>query len=116
MYRSSHRRCSVKKGVLKNVTNFTEKHLCWKLQHRCFPVKFAKFLRTSILKNVCERLSQFVLTTLNSLIVQIKLSITSPAEVLPTSSIYVIFAVQLSARTIGASNDRQVTTVVGFCD
>ena len=36
--------------------NFTEKHLCWslfeaifmktKLQHRCFPVKFAKFLKT----------------------------------------------------------------------
>ena len=27
------------------------------LQHRCFPVKFAKFLRTSILKNnTCERL------------------------------------------------------------
>ena len=25
------RRCSVKKGVLKNFANFTEKHLCWNL-------------------------------------------------------------------------------------
>ena len=28
---SSHRRCSVRKGVLKNSANFTEKHLCWSL-------------------------------------------------------------------------------------
>ena len=27
-----------------------------KIQHRCFPVKFAKFLRIPILKNICERL------------------------------------------------------------
>ena len=26
-----------------------------RLQHRCFPVKFAKFLRTPILKNICKR-------------------------------------------------------------
>ena len=32
--------------------NFIKK----KLQHRCFSVKFAKFLRTPILKNICERL------------------------------------------------------------
>ena len=25
-------------------------------QHRCFPVKFEKFLRTFIFKNICERL------------------------------------------------------------
>ena len=37
--------------VLKNFANFTEKHLkaCnfikKRLQHRCFPVKFAKFLK-----------------------------------------------------------------------
>ena len=37
--RSSHRRCSVKKGVLKNFTKFTVKHLC-------FPVNFVEFLRT----------------------------------------------------------------------
>ena len=28
-YRSSHRRCSVRKDVLKNFVNFTGKHLCW---------------------------------------------------------------------------------------
>ena len=28
MYKSSHRRCSVKKGVLKNLAKFTGKHLC----------------------------------------------------------------------------------------
>ena len=27
-----------------------------RLQHKCFPVKFAKLLRTSILKNICKRL------------------------------------------------------------
>ena len=29
--RSSHRRCSVKKDVLKYFANFTGKHLCWSL-------------------------------------------------------------------------------------
>ena len=47
--RSSHRRCSVKEGVLKNFASFTRKQLC-------FPAKFAKFLGTSILKNICEQL------------------------------------------------------------
>ena len=28
------------------------------LQHSCFPVNIAKFLRTPILKNICERLPQ----------------------------------------------------------
>ena len=32
--------------------NFIKK----RLQHRCFPVKFAKFLRTAILKNICKQL------------------------------------------------------------
>ena len=36
----------------ENSSNFIKKSL----QHRCFPVKFAKFLKTSILKNTCERL------------------------------------------------------------
>ena len=31
LFRSSHRRCSVKKGVLKTFANFTGKHLCWNL-------------------------------------------------------------------------------------
>ena len=32
--------------------NFVEK----RLQHKCFPVNIAKFLRTPILKDICERL------------------------------------------------------------
>ena len=31
LVRSSHRRYSLKKGVLKNSSNFTGKHLCWSL-------------------------------------------------------------------------------------
>ena len=34
------------------VSNFVTK----RLQHMCFPVKFAKFLTAPILKNTCERL------------------------------------------------------------
>ena len=30
-----------------------------RFQHRCLPVNIAKFLRTSILKNICERLLVF---------------------------------------------------------
>ena len=62
--RSSQRRCSVRKGVLRNFTKFTGKHLCQslffnkvvgprpatllkkRLWHRCFPVNFVKFPRT----------------------------------------------------------------------
>ena len=49
--RSSHRRCSVRKGVPKNFAKFTGKRLrpatsLKRLWHRCFPVNFAKFLRT----------------------------------------------------------------------
>ena len=72
MFRSSHRRCSVIKGVLRNFSKFRGKHLSQilflnkvagllfnkvaglrpatllknRLWHRCFPVDFAKFLRT----------------------------------------------------------------------
>ena len=71
LFRSSHRRCSVKKSIPKNFANFTGEHLRWillqacnfikkRFQHWCFPVKFSKFLRTSILKNICERLILFV--------------------------------------------------------
>ena len=55
-FRNSHQSCSVKKGVLKNSKNISGKHLRWslfliklqdlRLQHRCFPVSIAKFLRT----------------------------------------------------------------------
>ena len=51
-----------KKGILKNFAKLTGKHLYQSLQlklkkglwHRCFPVNFAKFLRTPILKNICK--------------------------------------------------------------
>ena len=52
MFRSSHPKAFYRKGVLKIFAKFTGKHLCWnlffrRLQHRCFPVNFVKFLRTS---------------------------------------------------------------------
>ena len=64
----------MKKGALKNFTNFTEKHLYQslffnkvaglrtatllkkRLWHRCFPVNFLKFLRTPFLRNTSGRL------------------------------------------------------------
>ena len=63
-----------KKGVLRNLAKFTGKHLCQslffnkvgdfrpatllkkRLWHRCFPVNFAKFLRTTFLQNTSGRL------------------------------------------------------------
>ena len=66
--RSSHPRCSVKKGVLRNFTKFTGKHLCQslffnkvavlspatllkkRLWHRCFPLNFLE-----VSKNTCSR-------------------------------------------------------------
>ena len=61
-YRSSHRRCSVDKGVLKSFTKFTGKHLCQSLffnkvaglRHSCFPVNFVKFVRTPFLQKTSE--------------------------------------------------------------
>ena len=70
--RSSHRRCSIKKGVPRDIAKFTGKHLCQSLflnkvavlrpatllkkrhLHRCFPVNFAKFLRTTFCRNTSE--------------------------------------------------------------
>ena len=65
-------------GVLKNFAIFTGKQrrssLCCnkvaglrlanlfkkRLWHRCFPVNFAKFLRTTFLQNTSERLFQYI--------------------------------------------------------
>ena len=81
MGRSSHRRCSVKISVLRNFSKFTGKHLCQRLffnkvaglgpptllkkslWHRCFPVNFAKFLRTTFLQNTSGQLLLNVLLT-----------------------------------------------------
>ena len=64
----------MKKGVLRNVTKFTGKHLCQRLVfnkvaglrpatslkkrlwRRCFPVNFVTFLRTPFLQNRSGRL------------------------------------------------------------
>ena len=72
--RSSHRRCSVTKDVLRNFAKFAEKYLWWSLffkkvavlspptllkkrfWHMSFPVNFAKFLRTSFSQNTSGRL------------------------------------------------------------
>ena len=73
-YRSSHWRCSVREGVLRDFTKFTKKHLRRSLSfnkvasvrpatlfkkrlwHRCFPVNYSKFLRTPFLQNTSGRL------------------------------------------------------------
>ena len=56
--RCSHRRCSVKKVVLRKLVKF-RKNSCLRpatllkksLRYRCFSLNFAKFLRTSFLQN-----------------------------------------------------------------
>ena len=73
-YGSSHRMCSVKKGVLRNFVKFSGKHLCQRLffnkveglrpatllkkslWHRYFPVNFAKFLKIPFVQNTSGRL------------------------------------------------------------
>ena len=66
-YRSSRSEVFCRKGVLRNLAKFTGKHPCQsltsqilcnfikkkRLWQRCFPVNFAKFLRTSFLQNTC---------------------------------------------------------------
>ena len=55
-YRGSHRTSSERKGVLNSFTLFAGNHVRWRLQHACITVNIAKFLRKSILKNICKRL------------------------------------------------------------
>ena len=70
----NEQRVLYKKTFLNNFAIFTEKNLFWclffnknaglqvcnfienRLQHRCFLVNIAKFLRTHVLKNICEQL------------------------------------------------------------
>ena len=77
MFRSSRSQMFLKISVLKNFANLTGKHLCWslfliqtlldsvdsvkkRLQHRCYLVKLAKFLRWLFL--LPEQLTNPVLT------------------------------------------------------
>ena len=73
-FRSSHRRCSVKKAILKHFAIFAGKRLCRllffnkvachqacnfvkkRLQHRYFLANIRKFIRRPILKNISKRL------------------------------------------------------------
>ena len=65
-YRSNRSVVSCEKGVLINFAKFTGKHLCQglflsnftkkRLWQRCFPVNFAKFLRTTFSQNTTWRL------------------------------------------------------------
>ena len=72
MERSSHRRCSVKKDVLRNFKDFTGKHLCWSLSliklhvcnHLIWGTSVNEFLNGSLwsifsmnLRNVVEMLA-----------------------------------------------------------
>ena len=76
--KSSQQRC-IKKLLLK-ISQYSQKNTCIgasfsielskacnfikkRLQHECFPVNHAKYLRTRILKNVCELLLLEMLTT-----------------------------------------------------
>ena len=78
MYKSSHQRCSVKEGVLRDFAKLTGKHLCQSLffnkvaggacifikkglWRRCFPVNFAKFERTPFSQNTSGQLLLFVI-------------------------------------------------------
>ena len=75
--KDSHRRCSIKRGVFKNLAKFTGKQLCQslffnkvadlrlatslkkRLWHRCFPMNFEKFSRTPFLQNTSGQLPLF---------------------------------------------------------
>ena len=53
--RNNHRRCSMKKGVLRNFNRPAATLLKKRLWHRCFPVNFARFLRTPFLQKTSGR-------------------------------------------------------------
>ena len=77
LFRSSHRKCSVKKvflkfrefhrktAVLESLFNnvkkikYTITNILKRYSNTCFLMKLAKFLRTPILKTICERLLLF---------------------------------------------------------
>ena len=92
-YRSSRPEVFCKWGVVRNFTKFTGKHLCQsffnkvagltpatllkkRLWYRCFPVNFAKFLRTpSVAASVASYILHFYLKTIYNSSICILLSI-----------------------------------------
>ena len=80
IYRSNHRRCSVKKIFLEDSQN-SQENICASLffnkvnarrpatllkkslWHRCFPVNFTKFLKTPVLQSTSRRLLLHVRST-----------------------------------------------------
>ena len=66
---------------IKHFAIFTGKHLCWSLllikiikknlQHRCFLLNMARFLRASILWNICKRLFERFSRGTNNTIVKL---------------------------------------------
>ena len=69
------------------------------LRHRCFPAKFAKFLRKPILKNICERLLLLAALPL-------------PPTLLETGCVSVI---QLHLRCNVARHSECITTTTVYC-
>ena len=56
-FRNIHRKTPVLASLFNKVSGFQGCNVIKKrLQNRCFPVNIANFLRTTILKNICERL------------------------------------------------------------
>ena len=53
--KSSHERCSIEKGVLKNFANFTEKHLCWSLFNKVAKLRACNIIRKRLQpREICE--------------------------------------------------------------
>ena len=60
-FRKFHRKTPVLESLFNNFAGLQAWNFIKKiLQHWCFPMKFAKFLRTPILKNIWEKLLLFV--------------------------------------------------------
>ena len=87
VFRSSRLDVFCKKGLLRNSTKFTGKHL-WhslffnkvaglmpatllkkRLWHRCFPVNFVKFLRAPFLRNTSRLLLLSVIITIDIMVI-----------------------------------------------
>ena len=59
--RKFRKKTSVSESIFRKVAGLQPcSYIKKRLQHWCFPVKFAKFLRTSTVKNIFERLLLFV--------------------------------------------------------